>query len=152
MHIWTQISSKSFLNILIDILKNGNDNDIKGKILFLIEKWGTRFEKYYSIMPNFTSYYKNLKDNHITFPNNYQSTYFFYLGNNNQYDFNIINYNSNNNFDNNENNNNKFYSKNLFLDINNYERKYRKLILKLNESIELVNNAQNIMDNNQLEN
>ena len=41
MHIWTQISSKSFLNILVNILKNGNDNDIKGKILFLIEKWGT---------------------------------------------------------------------------------------------------------------
>ena len=151
MHIWTQISSKSFLNILVNILKNGNDNDIKGKILFLIEKWGTRFEKYYSIMPNFTSYYKTLKDKEIIFPKNYQSTYFFYLGNNNKFDFQLID-NLNYNLVNNNNNNDiKLYSKNIYLNINNHERKYRKLILKLNESIDLINTAQNIMEKNQLE-
>ncbi len=125
MHIWTQISSKSFLNILVNILQNGKDNDIKGKILFLIEKWGTRFEKYYSIMPNFTSYYNSLKDKEIIFPKNYQSTYFFYLGNNNKYDFTVIDYNINSNYDNKNNNNNsniKLYSKTIHLDINNHER------------------------------
>ena len=137
MPLWTQVSSKDFLTNLVNILKTRDDNDVQNKILYLIEKWGRRFEKYNNIIPNFTSYYKNLKDNGIEFPQNYQSNYKNYIGNlgvNNEYD--NSNYN-NQNFGNNN------------LDPADFEKKYKKLVLKLNEMINAMNQVNQFIQNSQ---
>ena len=127
MFLWTHISKKDFLNHLINVLKSLNEKDIQIKILYLFEKWGKKFEKYYSILPNFTSYYLNLKNNGIVFPKNYQSTYFSYI--------NLIN-----------NNNQNSNQLNLTLNLEDFNKKYRKLIVKINEWINLVNEINNMMD------
>ena len=134
MPLWTQVSSKDFLTNLVNILKTRDDNDVQNKILYLIEKWGRRFEKYNNIIPNFTSYYKNLKDNGIEFPQNYQSNYQNYVGNigiNNEYDNSNYNQNSNN------------------LDPSDFEKKYKKLVLKLNEMINAMNQVNQFIQNSQ---
>ena len=135
MPLWTQVSSKDFLTNLVNILKTRDDNDVQNKILYLIEKWGRRFEKYNNIIPNFTSYYKNLKDNGIEFPQNYQSNYQNYVGNIGNYN---ENYNSNITNQNIGNNN---------LDPSDFEKKYKKLVLKLNEMINAMNQVNQFIQN-----
>ena len=144
MPLWTQVSSKDFLTNLVNILKTRDDVDVQNKILYLIEKWGRRFEKFNNIIPNFTAYYKNLKDNGVEFPKNYQSNYHNYVGES---------YNNNNDNNNNNNNSNSYVQNIKFsLDPNDYEKKYKKLILKLDEMVKYIGNANSMIDNTQIGN
>ncbi len=70
--IHTVISSKDFLSNLISVLRLRDAPDVQVKILYLIKKWGERFESQKDIIPNFTETYKTLKNNNVTFPENYQ--------------------------------------------------------------------------------
>ncbi len=79
--VWTQISSKDFLTGLIGLIKTRDTPEVQIKILYLIKKWGIKFEKDKEILPNFLEIYKSLKSTGgIIFPDNYQSEYYKYLG------------------------------------------------------------------------
>ena len=132
MFLWTQISKKDFLNNLINILKNKNEKEVQIKILFLFEKWGKKFEEYFSILPNFTSYYINLKNHGINFPKNIKSNYFIYI-------------NQNNNFKNSN-------QLNIKLNIGDYDKKYRKLVIKINDWVNLINEINIMLDQSVKEN
>ena len=101
---WTQISSPDFFKVLLSLVKSGNEETIKLKILGLIKKWGLLFENKKNKIPNFSQIYKNLYQNGIVFPDNFISSYQKYLSDTPLYDNN--NYDNNNNIDNNDNNNN----------------------------------------------
>lgn len=79
MPLWTQVGSKDFLQSLVNIYKTRNDEDVQEKILYLIKKWANKFQKYNTIIPNFTNIYNNLKDNDVSFPRDVESTYEKYL-------------------------------------------------------------------------
>lgn len=64
----TQISSKSFLSTLINLLKLKDCPDIQRKVLFLIEKWGIKYQEQKDVLPNFTQTYIALKENGVVFP------------------------------------------------------------------------------------
>lgn len=153
MPLWTQVSSKEFLTTLINLLKTRDSPEVSAKILFLIEKWGKKFEKYQEILPNFTEVYKGLKSSNVFFPDNIHSTYARYLMSNEE----IEEYNNdrthyNNNYNANEDYikspiNPSFsisYSQSIKADLrqSSYEKKYHKLVDKLVEwinSIEVLN-------------
>jgi hypothetical protein len=81
MPVWTQIASKDFLNSLIGILKTRDAPEVQLKILYLIKKWGIRFESQKEIIPNFSEFYKGLKSaGSIIFPEDYQPEYIKYIG------------------------------------------------------------------------
>jgi len=66
---------------LIGLLKTRDIPEVQIKILYLIKKWGLKFEKDKEILPNFLEIYKSLKSTGgIIFPDNYQSDYYKYLG------------------------------------------------------------------------
>ena len=98
--LWTQVSSKDFLGTLVNLLKTRDAPEVSTKILYLIAKWGKKFEKHYSIIPNFTDTYKHLKNSGVNFPEGITSTYSQYLMS--EDDLNEYNQHSiyNNNFDN----------------------------------------------------
>mgnify|MGYP003294202517 CR=1 FL=1 len=75
MPLWTQVSTKDFLQTFVNLLKSRDSPEVSQKILYLIQKWGGRFEKYYEIIPNFTDMYKQLKNSGIQFPEGNLSTY-----------------------------------------------------------------------------
>ena len=70
--IHTVISSKDFLSNLISVLRLRDAPEVQVKILFLIQKWGQRFENQKDILPNFSETYKTLKNNNVIFPENYE--------------------------------------------------------------------------------
>lgn len=70
--IHTVISSKDFLSNLISVLRLRDAPDVQVKILYLIKKWGVRFENQKDILPNFFETYKTLKSNNVIFPENYE--------------------------------------------------------------------------------
>ena len=80
MPLWTQVGSKDFLTSLVNMIKTRNDKEVQDKVLYLIKKWNNKFEKYSTIIPNFCQTYKNLKNTDFEFPENYRSTYFKYVG------------------------------------------------------------------------
>ena len=81
--LWTQVGSKEFLNSLVNIYKTRNDEEVKNKVLYLIQKWNNKFKKYNTIIPNFNLTYDNLKENEVEFPENMESTYEKYLSSGN---------------------------------------------------------------------
>ena len=145
--LWTQVGSKEFLTSLVNIYKTRNDQEVQIKILYLIKKWANKFQKYNTIIPNFTSTYENLKNNDVEFPDDIESTYEKYLGNDNE-----GNNKSNNNKYNNVNNlvssENKNYVKKINLDLRttSYERKYKRLVNKLDDWTQQIQDANVLMD------
>ena len=79
MPLWTQVSSKDFLSSLVNLLKTRDAPEVNNKILFLIEKWGKKFEKYNTIIPGFSDIYIHLRDSGIQFPQGMKSTYSKYI-------------------------------------------------------------------------
>lgn len=154
MPLWTQVSSKEFLTTLINLLKTRDSPEVNGKILFLIEKWGKRFEKYQEILPNFTEIYNGLKSSKVIFPDNIHSTYSNYLMSNEEieeYNNDRTNYSNNYNENANEDynqssslsvNSRSFvsYSTSINVDLkqSSYEKKYRKLVDKLAECVNCI--------------
>ena len=130
--LWTQVDNNNFLECLINILKYASDDDLKNCVLYLIQKWAIKFQKYPAIQ-NCKSIYNTLRCNNIIFPNNIKKTYLNYISRNTQNNtnintnknynnFNNMNYNMNyNNFNNNNNNikNNNFNNNMNFNNINN---------------------------------
>ena len=159
--LWTQVGSKEFLSSLVNIYKTRNDTEVQTKILYLIQKWANKFQKYNTIIPNFNSTYENLKNNDIEFPEDAESTYEKYLqggnsGNNNsENNFSNNNFNNNNNNTNNKKNNeennseNKNYVKRINVDLrtSSYERKYKRLVNKLDDWTQQIQDANIFMDN-----
>jgi len=70
--IHTVISTKDFLSNLISVLRLRDAPEVQVKILYLIQKWGQRFESSKDILPNFVETYKTLKNNNVIFPENYE--------------------------------------------------------------------------------
>ena len=150
--LWTQVGSKEFLSSLVNIYKTRNDEEVQNKILYLIQKWANKFKKYNTIIPNFNSTYDNLKENEVEFPDNMESTYEKYLqggsraiSNNNS----NSNNNINNKFNNKEiNSENKNYVKKINLDLrpSSYERKYKRLVNKLDDWTQQIQDANVFMD------
>lgn len=79
MPLFSQVSSKDFLSTLVNILKNRGASVIQEKILYLLKKWGVKFEKHRDIIPNFTDIYDQLKKNNTFFPNVSTPPYYKYL-------------------------------------------------------------------------
>ena len=172
--LWTQIASKDFLTSLLGVLKTRDAPEVQQKILYLIKKWGTRFESYKEILPNFFEFYKNLKSTgSIIFPENYNAEYLKYTGveeesykiNNktagsydNKYDddFNVENKNylqkksSGEIYREEESDGKSSFSNskryNVDLNANNYDKKYSKLIGKLSIWFENVLLANEMID------
>lgn len=161
MPVHTQVAAKDFLTILISLLKTRDTPEVQVKILYLIKKWGNRFEKQKDILPNFSEVYNTLKANSVIFPESYESTYYRYTQesynnrDDNSNDFrnnNDFNYNSRqgNEFQNNNNfNDDQFqdqafaYSTNVNLDLNpdNYDKKYKKFVTELTVLLDNINLA-----------
>ena len=144
--LWTQVGSKDFLTSLVNLYKTRSDEEVQNKILYLIKKWSNKFQKYNTIIPNFNSTYENLKNNDIEFPDDMESTYEKYLQGGNS-----SNTNSNNNdkFQNKEiTSENKNYLKRLNLDLrtSSYERKYKRLVNKLDDWTQQIQDANVLMD------
>ena len=142
MPLWTQVGSKDFLTSLVNICKTRNDEEVQAKILYLIQKWGNKFKKYNTIIPYFTSIYENLKNNEVEFPQEIESTYEKYLqsGTNS--------YNSDNNKYSSSNSENKNYVKNINVDLRttSYEKKYKRLVNKLDDWTQQIQDANVFMD------
>jgi len=79
MPLFTQVSSKDFLMTLVNILKNRGASVIQEKILYLLKKWGMKFEKQKDIIPNFTDIYEQLKKNKTVFPDTTTPGYYKYI-------------------------------------------------------------------------
>ena len=141
--LWTQVGSKDFLTSLVNLYKTRSDEEVQNKILYLIKKWSNKFQKYNTIIPNFNSTYENLKNNDIEFPDDMESTYEKYLQGGNSS-------NTNNNiFQNKEiTSENKNYLKRINLDLrtSSYERKYKRLVNKLDDWTQQIQDANVLMD------
>jgi hypothetical protein len=125
--IWSFISSKKFFLSLINLLKIKGIPDVQLKLLRLIKKWGIKFENQKDVLPNFSDIYNRLNTNGVEFPEYNQADY-------NKYFINI----------NNDNNDCFYYFDDLqnILKVENFERKYRRLVdyLKnMNENIKIAN-------------
>ena len=143
--LWTQVGSKEFLNSLVNIYKTRNDEEVKNKVLYLIQKWNNKFKKYNTIIPNFNLTYDNLKENEVEFPENMESTYEKYLSSGN---------NTNPNSKANTiikleiHSESKNYVKKINLDLrpSSYERKYKRLVNKLDDLIVQIQDANVFID------
>ena len=165
MSLWTALNSKTFLPVFVEVLKNRQNSEIQTKILYIIQKWGIKFESYKSNLTNFTAIYKSLKNNGISFPINYKDTYHKYFkknDNNNKINFDTkINNNANKNNDkDNDNKKNKYIEIdpenylqliNVNFNPNNYEKKYRRLVNKLYDCTHAIREI-NILINQNINN
>ena len=147
MPLWTQVGSKDFLQSLVNIYKTRNEEEVQMKILFLIKKWANKFQKYNTIIPNFTSIYENLKNNDIDFPRDMDSTYEKYLqgsGIDSGFNGGI----SKKIKDINNISKNKTYVKDINVDLrtNSYEKKYKRLVNKLDDLTQQIQDANVYMD------
>ncbi len=142
--VWTQIAAKNFLVQLINIVKTRDAPEVQAMILYLIKKWGLKFESYKEILPNFSEFYKALKNSNVTFPDEIQGGYHKYIGeelpeqNNYVDDFKDSNQElsaETNSYD---------------LNANNYDKKYHKLIGKLSVWVENIILANEIIDNTEV--
>ncbi len=158
--IWTQVAAKAFLTSLINILKTRDAPEVQAKILYLIKKWGVKFESYKEILPNFSEIYNGLRTSGVVFPDSIDSDYHKYLGeekeeiqdisnpnskyvqNNYNDDFGVVNHNIH---DYESNTNSK-----LDINPNNYDKKYHKLLTKVKVWVENINLANEMIDNTPL--
>lgn len=157
------------------MLKTRDNPEVQLKILYLIKKWGIRFESFREILPNFFEYYKSLKSTgSIIFPDNYNAEYLKYIGVeeesykfnknsgeifNNKYEEDFKGENKNymqkkssgdlNSEEESERKSSTPNSKRYNLDLNpdNYDRKYLKLIGRLSIWFENVLLANDMIDN-----
>ena len=153
MNIWTTISSKTFFQSLLDLLRTKDIPEVQMKLLGLIQKWGLNFEDRKNSLPNFFGVYNKLKNNSVQFPNNYESNYQIYVSNNrssNNYQNNYNNKNDEFEFENENGSNDKeegetfCYMDSLknILKVPNFQHKYRRLVnflVKMQENIQLAN-------------
>ena len=147
--LWTQVGTKDFLTSLVNIYKTRSDEKVQNKILYLIKKWGIKFQKYNTIIPNFSSIYENLKQNDVDFPKEEYSTYEKYLqGPGLQTNFSGGTAKMQKIYQNN-NSENVNYLKNLNLDLRdiNYHKKYKRLVNKLDDWTQQIQDANVYMDN-----
>jgi len=79
MPLFTQVASKDFLMTLVNILKNRGASIIQEKILYLLKKWGIKFEKQKDIIPTFNDIYEQLKKSNTVFPNITTPPYYKFL-------------------------------------------------------------------------
>ena len=149
MPLWTQVGSKDFLSSLVNIYKTRTEEEVQTKILYLIKKWANKFQKYNTIIPNFSSTYENLKNNDINFPHGIESTYEKYLqGPENNQSFGDGGSKPKKIKDENNNSSNKNYVKNINIDLrtSSYEKKYKRLVNKLDEWTQQIEDANVFMD------
>lgn len=78
MPIWTEISTKAFLSAIIAVLKKTDNPDCHSKILFLIQKWAKKYQKYNELLPNFSELYSKLLKSKVEFSNDQLLTYQIY--------------------------------------------------------------------------
>lgn len=76
----SQVGTKDFLGKLINLLKSRENPGMQIKILGLIKKWGTMFEKSSDILPNFNQTYQALLGSGIKFPEKFVSEYLSFIG------------------------------------------------------------------------
>jgi len=159
MPLWTQIASKAFLTSLVTLLKTRNAPEVQSRILYLIKKWGVKFENQKEILPNFYEIYKEMKNSGVIFPENEKPNYFNYLGEDNQDNDNYEEQRSNNNYVSDFNNNNyesssqeEKSSGSIRIDLNpkNFDKKYSPLINKINVWIENIILANEMIDNSKV--
>ena len=146
MPLWTQVGSKDFLQSLVNIYKTRDDEEVQTKILYLIKKWANKFQKYNTIIPNFSNTYNNLKENDVDFPNDIDSTYEKYLqGPGVQSGFGSGSQKIN---DEKNESKNKSYVKDINVDLrtSSYEKKYKRLVNKLDDWVQLIQDANVYMD------
>jgi len=88
MPLFTQVSSKDFLGTLVNILKTRGAPGTQEKILYLLKKWGIKFEKNKDIIPTFTDLYDQLKRNNTVFPTITNPPYRKYVYSSNEENYN----------------------------------------------------------------
>ena len=149
MPLWTQVGSKDFLQSLVNIYKTRNEEEVQDKILYLIKKWANKFQKYNTIIPNFTNIYNNLKENDVTFPRDADSTYEKYLqGPGVQSGFGDQ---PQNETAQKPNSKNKNYVRDIDVDLraSSYEKKYKRLVNKLDDWTQQIQDANVYIDSAQ---
>ena len=147
MPLWTQVGSKDFLNSLVNLYKTRNDEEVQKKILFLIKKWGIKFQKYNTIIPNYSSTYDHLKSNGINFPRDMDSTYEKYLqgpGIKSGFGEGGAKKAKNDKIS----SKNKNYVQDIDVDLrtSSYEKKYKRLVNKLDDWTQQIQDANVYMD------
>ena len=78
MLLWSALNTKSFLGSVINNLKTKEDTEIQNMILYLIQKWGKKFDGNEELS-NFRSVYNLLKKNNISFPTETNHKYSKYV-------------------------------------------------------------------------
>lgn len=64
----SQVGAKPFMNVIIQLLNNkGVKQNVKKKILQLVQHWGLRFEEDKDVLPLFSSVYSALKQRNLPF-------------------------------------------------------------------------------------
>jgi hypothetical protein len=151
--VWTQIAAKNFLVQLINIVKTRDAPEVQAMILYLIKKWGLKFESYKEILPNFSEFYKALKNSNVTFPDEIQGGYQKYIGQEmpsenyeNIQNIEKIENIENDNFEQTHQVQNESYD----LNPNNYDKKYHKVLDKLSVWVENIILANDIIDNTEV--
>ena len=147
--VWNQIAAKAFITSLVSVLKTRDSPEVQEKILYLIKKWGVRFESYKEILPNFTEIYQGMKNSNVVFPDKVEPDYYKYIGEDNQEDNNNYSNDFNNNFPEESEGNSK-NSIQLDLNPNNYEKKYATLLQKMQTWIENIKLTNDMIDNTQV--
>ena len=164
MPLFTQVSSKDFLSTLVSILKTRGSSIVQEKILYLLKKWGVKFEKQKDIIPLFSEIYVQLQKSNTVFPNFSKPEYSKYFygeeeSNIKSFKNNSINEGNNNN-NRISNNDNKFsddslengktsnYSYKNYIDINpdKFPNKYKKFVVELNIWMDNITLANVIID------
>ena len=163
--LWEKIDSKDFLSCIIDKIQNNKDPDLQSVCLYLINKLAEKFKNYPSLQ-NCVKLQHNLKRNRVNFPQSLKHSYMDILNksktniSNNNINNNINNINHINIHNthfvpnahinlNKEFKNRKYsgipikpenYINNINLDLkpDNFHEKYRRLISKINEIIQLI--------------
>lgn len=70
--VHSAVASRDFLSNLISVLRLRDAPEVQAKILYLIKKWGIKFELQKDILPNFSETYKTLRNNNVVFPDNFR--------------------------------------------------------------------------------
>ena len=144
MPLWTAISTKNFLGSIINNLKTRKEEEIQNMILYLVQKWGKKFERNEELS-NFKNVYNYMKSNNILFPTETNNSYTKYvkLNTNNKFNYQPPSYNKSKemNNKNKEKNINQImvetdpedYLKdiNINLHTSSYDKIYKRLVNKL---------------------
>ena len=171
MLLWSIIDSDNFLSCIINIIKNRFDTDLQTVALYLIQKWAFKFQNFPSIQNSYNTYNK-LKHYKLNFPKEIKNSYKNYLNKKIQIKPNQKNYIDNNDIINqiNKNKNNakgpkmskkalrisrmpsdpNDYLKNINIDFknNNFDKKYSRLVSKLNDWTRAIQEINILIDNN----